>query len=322
MIATIRLLRLLGWIVLCAPLQSVLLPLRTPLSKRLPHMFHRGCCRILGLDVQLWGERSRERPTLFVCNHTSYLDIIALGGVLPGSFVAKQEVRGWPLFGYLSQLQRTVFVDRRRDATAKHRDEMVERLGAGDNLILFPEGTSNDGNRVLPFKTAFFGIAEKPVRGKPLAVQPVSIAYTKLNGIPMGRRYRPYYAWYGDMDLATHLFEMAGLGRATVVVECHPTVTIEQFKNRKELAAHCERVIAEGVARANGGRLEGRVIRGRGMRRLAAAARARARASAGGLLDRMASGKANLPPRGHNDERRTTQATQPAPPGQDGPGRG
>jgi len=322
MIAVIRLIRLLGWIAACAPLQSVMLPLGIPLSRRLPHIFHRGCCRILGLDVQLWGERSRERPTLFICNHTSYLDIIALGGVLPGSFVAKQEVRGWPLFGYLSRLQRTVFVERRRDATARHRDEMVERLEAGDNLILFPEGTSNDGNRVLPFKTSFFGIAEKPVRGKALAVQPVSIAYTKLNGIPMGRRYRPYYAWYGDMDLASHLFEMAGLGRATVVVECHPPVTIEQFKNRKELSAYCERVIAEGVSRATTGRLEGRVIRGRGMRRLAAAARARARASASGLLDRMASGKANLPPRGPNDESRTTQGPQPASPGQDGSGRG
>jgi 1-acyl-sn-glycerol-3-phosphate acyltransferase len=222
----------------------------------------------------------------------------------------------------MAVLQRTVFVERKRDATAKHRDEMVERLEAGDSLILFPEGTSNDGNRVLPFKSAFFGIAEKPVQGKPLTVQPVSIAYTKLNGIPMGRRYRPFYAWYGDMDLAGHMFEMAGLGRATVVIECHPPVTIEQFKNRKELAAHCERVIADGVARANSGRLEGRVIRGRGMRRLAAAARARARASAGGLLDRMASGKANLPPREPNEDRLAAQAQQAAPPGPNQPGRG
>lgn len=321
MIAALRLIRLFGWIFACAPLQSVLLPLRAPLSKRLPQIFHRGACRILGLDVQLWGERSRERPTLFICNHTSYLDIIALGGVLPGSFVAKREVRSWPLFGYLSMLQRTVFVERRRDATAKHRDEMIERLEAGDNLILFPEGTSNDGNRVLPFKSSFFGIAEKPIGGRSLTVQPVSVAYTKLNGIPMGRRYRPYYAWYGDMDLASHLYEMAGLGRATVVVECHAPVTIEQFKNRKELAAHCERVIAEGVSKAISGRLEGRAIRGRGMRRLAAAARRRARASAGGLLDRMGGAVGNVAQRGHSENRRASQA-EATPPGPSEPGRG
>ena len=297
MIAIWRLIRLFGWIALCAPFQTVLLWLNAPLAKRLPHIFHRVACRIVGLDVELWGERSRARPTLYICNHTSYFDIVALGSVLPGSFVAKVEVRGWPLFGFMARLQRTVFVERRRDATAKHRDEMVARMEAGDSLILFPEGTSSDGNRVLPFKTAFFGIAEKPIGGRPLTVQPVSIAYTKLNGIPMGRRYRPYYAWYGDMDLASHLLEMVGLGRATVVVECHAPVTIEQFKNRKELAAYCERVIAEGVSKAISGRLEGRAIRGRGMRRLAAAARRRARASAGGLLDRMGSAVANVLPR-------------------------
>lgn len=321
MIAVLRLIRLFGWILACAPLQSVILPLKLPLSKRLPHIFHRGCCRILGLDVELWGERSRARPTLFVCNHTSYLDIVALGGVLPGSFVAKREVRGWPLFGWLSTLQRTVFVDRRRDATAKHRDEMVERLEAGDSIILFPEGTSSDGNRVLPFKSAFFSIAERPVKGQPLIVQPISISYTRLNGIPMGRRFRPYYAWYGDMDLAGHLYEMAGLGRATVVVECHPPVTIEQFKNRKEMAAHCERAVADGVSRAISGRLEGRVIRGRGMRRMAALARARARASAGGLLDRMGSAVGKVPPRRPQDERRAAGAPEP-PPGTGKSGRG
>ena len=321
MIASLHLLRLFGWVLICGPLQQVLLLLRAPLAKRLPHFFHRGCCRILGLDVELWGVRSRERPTLYIANHTSYLDILALGSVLPGSFVAKREVRGWPLFGWLATLQRTVFVERRRDATAKHRDETVERLEAGDSLILFPEGTSSDGNRVLPFKSAFFGIAEKQVRGRTLTVQPVSIAYARLNGIPIGRRYRPYYAWYGDMDLAGHLFEMASLGRATVVVECHAPVTIEQFKNRKALAAHCERVIAEGVSRANSGRLEGRVIRGRGMRRMAAAARAKARASAGGLLDRMGSAVGKVPALRAPEERRATGAAEPsAGPGE--PGRG
>ncbi len=313
MIAAWRLLRLFSWIAVCAPFQAALLSLGAGFGKRLPHMFHRGACRIVGLDVELWGERSRERPTLFVCNHTSYLDIVALGGVLPGSFVAKLEVRSWPLFGMMARLQRTVFVERRRDATAKHRDEMVERLEAGDSLILFPEGTSSDGNRVLPFKSAFFGVAEKPIKGRPLTVQPVSISYTKLNGIPMGRRFRPYYAWYGDMDLAGHLYEMAGLGRATVVVECHPPVTIEQFKNRKELAAHCERAIAEGVSKAISGRLEGRAIRGRGMRRLAAAARRRARASAGGLLDRMGSAVGNVPPRGHGEILRASSAEAQTP---------
>jgi len=254
-IAFIRLVRLFGWIGLLAPFQVALLMVKAPMASRLPHMFHRGACRILGLKVEIRGQCSSEKPTLFICNHTSYLDIIVLGGVLQGYFVAKREVAGWPLFGFLARLQRTVFVERRAAATARHRDEMIERLEAGDSLILFPEGTSNDGNRVLPFKSAFFAVAEQPVHGRPLAVQPVSIAYTKLDGIPMGRRYRPYYAWYGDMDLAGHLWEVAGLGRATAVVAFHPVVTIAEFGNRKRLAAHCERMVAEGVSDAISGRV-------------------------------------------------------------------
>ena len=255
MIALAVMLRFFGWTVCLVPLQLALMAIRAPLSKRLPMVWHQGVCRIFGFRIERYGTASRNVPTLFVCNHTSYLDITALGAVVPGSFVAKAEVRGWPLFGFLAVLQRTVFVERRVSRTAHHRDNMAERLEAGDNLILFPEGTSNDGNRVLPFKSAFFGIAEKPVRSKPLVVQPVSIAYTRLNGIPMGRPYRPFYAWYGDMELASHLWNVAGLGNATIAIQFHQPLTIEQFRSRKEMAEACQAAIADGVSRAISGKL-------------------------------------------------------------------
>ena len=255
MIAFAVLARFLGWTLCLAPLQVVLLALRAPLSRHLPMVWHRGVCRILGFRIERYGKMSRASPTLFVCNHTSYLDINALGAVVSGCFVAKAEVRGWPVFGFLATLQRTVFVERRASRTAHHRDDMTARLEKGDNLILFPEGTSNDGNRVLPFKSAFFGIAEKPIRGKSLVVQPVSIAYTRLNGIPMGRPYRPFYAWYGDMELASHIWTVAGLGNATVAIQFHAPVTIEQFASRKEMAEACQVAIADGVSRAISGKL-------------------------------------------------------------------
>ena len=255
MIAFAVLLRFMGWTICLVPLQWVLLALRAPLSRHLPMVWHRGVCRILGFKIERYGTMSRSAPTLFVCNHTSYLDISALGGAVPGCFVAKAEVRSWPLFGFLATLQRTVFVERRASRTAHHRDDMAARLAAGDNLILFPEGTSSDGNRVLPFKSAFFGIAEKPVGGKPLVVQPVSIAYTRLNGIPMGRPYRPFYAWYGDMELASHLWTVAGLGAATIAIQFHRPVTIDEFRSRKEMAEACQAMIADGVSRAISGRL-------------------------------------------------------------------
>lgn len=255
MTALATLLRFAGWTLCLAPLQCVLLALRVPFARKLPMIWHRGVCRIFGFRIEHYGAMSRAKPTLFICNHSSYLDISALGAVLPGSFVAKAEVRGWPGFGFLATLQRTVFVERRPSRTARHRDEMTARLEAGDSLILFPEGTSNDGNRVLPFKSAFFGIAEKPIRGRPLVVQPVSIAYTRLNGIPMGRPYRPFYAWYGDMDLGSHIWAVAGLGAATVAIQFHPPLTIERFGSRKALAQACHAEIADGVSRAISGKL-------------------------------------------------------------------
>ena len=118
---------------------------------------------------------------------------------------------------------------------------MIRRLENGDNLILFPEGTSSDGNAVLPFKSALFSVAQVEPHGRPLLVQPVSLAYTRLDGMPVGRALRPYFAWYGDMTLAPHFWEVAGLGHTTVDVVFHSPVTIAGYESRKALADHCRR---------------------------------------------------------------------------------
>src|SRR5690606_1718443 len=102
----------------------------------------------------------------------------------------------------------------------------------------------------LPFKSALFSVAERTVEGRPIDVQPVSIAYTRLNGIPLGRALRPFFAWYGDMSLAPHLVSLLGFGRVRVVVEFHPVVTIDAFGSRRAMAAACRQIVAEGVARA------------------------------------------------------------------------
>src|SRR3546814_8218171 len=108
---------------------------------------------------------------------------------------------------------------------------MTRRLEAGDDLVLFPEGTSGDGNRVLAFKSALFSVAERRPQGEPLTVQPVSIAYTRLDGLPLGRYLRPFFAWYGDMELGHHLWHAIGLGRVTVMVEFHEPVRSEEHKS-------------------------------------------------------------------------------------------
>ncbi|MEE8246635.1 MAG: hypothetical protein V3S87_05170 [Alphaproteobacteria bacterium] len=171
------------WTLLLLPLQLVVLALRLPLAALVPRVYHRGKCLILGIKIELVGQKA---PT---------------------------------------------------------------------GAVLFPEGTSSDGNRVLPFKSSFFAVAEAPVRGRPLAVQPVSLACTRLDNIQMGRRLRPMFAWYGDMSLLPHLWRIFGAGSVTAVVEFHPVVTIDLFISRKTLAAHCHAEVAAGLSRALAGRL-------------------------------------------------------------------
>ncbi len=253
-LAAARLLVYVGFTLLCLPVQLVAVALGASAQTRFPVWYHRRCLRILGVQIEVRGERSVQNPTLFVANHGGYIDISLLGALIPGSFVAKTEVGTWPLFGLLAKLQRTVFVDRKRGSTETQRNDIAVRLHAGDNLILFPEGTSSDGNRVLPFKSALFSVAAIDSGQGPLRVQPVSIAYTMINGIPMGRALRPFLAWYGDMDMGPHLLRLAGLGKITAAVTFHPPVTLAELRSRKALAAHCEHAISTSLAAALSGR--------------------------------------------------------------------
>ena len=252
----LRLAVYLVWTVIGLPLQLLALLFRLPLARRLPRFYHRMCCRIFGIKLEVFGRRSRARPTLFVGNHSSYLDISIYGALIDGSFVAKTEVGEWPFFGILAKAQRSVFVDRRISSSREQASALRQRLEARDNLILFPEGTSNDGTSVLPFKSALFAVAEIEVRGKPIAVQPVSISYTRLDGVPIGRHLRPFFAWYGDMELVPHIRQLVGLGRPTVTVTFHDPVTIAAFGSRKALAEHCHAVVARSHADALAGRLQ------------------------------------------------------------------
>lgn len=236
------------------PVQALAVSFGWGLRESLPVFYHRTCCKLWGMTIEVRGELASERPTLLVSNHVSYLDIPVLSNLGGLSFVAKSEVASWPFFGLLAKLQRTVFVDRRRASAAKQRDAIGERLAAGDRLVLFAEGTSNDGNRVLPFKSALFSVAERAEEGQTLALQSVSIAYTTLNGMPIGRGLRPFYAWYGDMDLGGHLWTFAGLGRTHIVITLHQPTHAANWPSRRALAQHMHSEVAAGVAAALTGR--------------------------------------------------------------------
>lgn len=250
--AFIRLLSYVAWTLLAL---TAYLPIRAlgQDSRRIVGIYWRVTQKIVGLDPVLHGSLSRERPLLVVCNHISYLDIVVLNGIIEGFFVAKRDVARWPGIGFLARIARTVFIDRKKGSVASQRDALTARIGEGAPLVLFPEGTSSDGNRVLPFKSALFSVVEAAAPDQPIWVQPVTIAYTRMNGLPIGRGLRDLYAWYGDMDLAPHLWTFLKLGRARVEVIFHEPVSLARFASRKALASHCRDVIAHGLDLAHTG---------------------------------------------------------------------
>lgn len=243
---------LFAWTVVLIPAQFAAVALRLPIGRAIPVMYHRALSRMLHVRIDTDGEPA-DRPVLFVANHSSWLDIVVLSTIAPLSFVAKSEIAGWPGVRILAKLQRSVFVERRRGRTGLSRTEIGERLAAGDNIVLFAEGTAGDGNHVLPFKSALFAAAETGPGGREPWVQPVSIAYTHLDGLPLGRRDRHLMAWYGTMSLGSHLWNLLGHRRGRAQVTLHDPIRPSEFPSRKELAAHCQRVVSQQHARALAG---------------------------------------------------------------------
>jgi 1-acyl-sn-glycerol-3-phosphate acyltransferase len=195
------------------------------------------------------GTMPPARSVVFVCNHSSWLDIPVVGGRLTGCFVSKDEVARWPVINVVARLGRTIFVSRKRGGVGAERDDMRARLAAGDNIILFPEGTSSDGSRVLPFRSAFFAAADAPAPGfLPPLIQPVSVVYDRKGWLPAGRESRSLFAWYGDMNLAAHAWAIAQQRGLRATIWLHPPVEAAAFPARRALAQSVWQTVADGAA--------------------------------------------------------------------------
>ena len=240
--------------------QKFLLNFKLKQRKTFPNHFHRFLCRLFGLRITVIGKPIRNRGVLMVGNHVSYLDILIMSAIARVSFVGRSDVAGWPIFGPMAKLQETVFVVRtRRSGAGESRDIIRERLHEGDALVLFPEGTTTDGNRVVSFKSSLLGAVETKMGTDPaggtrtVPVQPFSIAYVGRHGMPLGREDRPYYAWYGDMELLPHLWEGLKAGPLDVVVEFYPPIAADDLGGRKKIAALAEETVRNGLRRALSG---------------------------------------------------------------------
>jgi lyso-ornithine lipid O-acyltransferase len=230
------------------PFQWVSVRLKLPARRSIPVFYHGIVHALLGVRIKVIGKRMHEHPLLIVSNHVSWLDISVITALAPVVFVAKREVATWPLFGLLAKLQRSVFVDRtRRHKTQEVNSEIAQRLAEGDPVVLFGEGTSSDGNRVLPFRTALIGAARDALAEaehvERVWIQPLSIAYTRLLGLPLGRQHRPLVAWYGGSPLWPHLLGIARRGGVDVVVTWGEPLAYDETSERKTVARALEATV-------------------------------------------------------------------------------
>ena len=237
------------------PLQLIGLAFDLRLRRIIPHLYHRILCALIGVRIREVGTRSAASPALILSNHVSWLDICVISALSPVVFVAKSEVAGWPVLGWLAKLQRTVFINRQaRHQTGDATREIAGRLLGGDAVVLFAEGTSSDGVRVLPFRSSLVGAVHHALGNSAqhisITVQPMSVAYVSLSGVPMGRALRERVAWYGDADLMPHLARVLASGAVDVTVSWGEAVAYDMSADRKAIAREAEKSVRRMTATA------------------------------------------------------------------------
>jgi lyso-ornithine lipid O-acyltransferase len=237
------------------PFQLIGIAFDLRLQRTIPHLYHRILCLLIGIRISEVGRRSTATPALILSNHVSWLDICVITALAPVVFVAKSEVAGWPVFGWLAKLQRTIFINRQaRHQTGAATREIAARLLGGDAVVLFAEGTSSDGIRVLPFRSSLVGAVHHALgnstRHTHITVQPMSLAYVGFGGVPMGRGLREQVAWYGDADLVPHLLHVLSSGAVDVTVSWGEATAYDMSADRKAIARDAEKSVRRMTAAA------------------------------------------------------------------------
>ena len=204
------------------------------ISQKLVRIFHKLVLWLINIDVEVIGNRNLNNvPTLYVSNHLSYLDIPVLGSAINGRFIAKNEISNWPVIGYLSKVGETIFTNRNLRFLKTNKSIISDYISRGDNIILFPEGTTSDGIRVLKFKSSLLTSLEQ----KNIFIQPIVINYESINGMPLNRWLKPIIAWYGDMDLQLHLINILKLFSIKAKITMLPALNGRNFSNRKDMTS-------------------------------------------------------------------------------------
>ena len=232
----------LGILLLVRLIERPIHGLRRPWTPYITQFVCRNAFRILGIGFSTQGQRMELKGAV-VANHGSWLDIFTLNATKRVYFVSKSEVANWPGIGWLARATGTVFINR-DPREAKEQKEIFEaRLLAGHKLLFFPEGTSTDARRVIPFKSTLFEAFFTEGLRHEMHIQPVTVVYKA----PKGEDPR-FYGWWGDMDFAPHLVKVLGSKRqGSINLIYHDPVRVDDFANRKSLATYCEAVVRGGL---------------------------------------------------------------------------
>jgi 1-acyl-sn-glycerol-3-phosphate acyltransferase len=250
---------LCGFYLIGVPLQQLARRRGWGISDQIPPFFARTICALLGLRVRFEGAGLGPKPRMIVVNHVSWSDILVLASRETPCFVAKSEVANWPLLGAFARVQDTIFVRRdSRTEVPRVNAAMAEKMVAGEDVLLFGEGTSSDGAGVLSFKPSHFAAARDVFRLFPetaeVTIQPAAITYTHARGKPLDEKGRRTLAWFGDADLAPHIWLLLKNAPVDCVVGFGVPLAFKADSDRKAMALETEQRV-RALAEAQIGRI-------------------------------------------------------------------
>ena len=231
-------------ILLLIPIQYVFVQFKLKNRIYIPIFFHRILLKILGIKVKLIGQNTSARPLILAGNHTSYLDIIILGSIMPICFIAKEDIKHWFLFGFLAKMQNTIFIKRKNYKTLESLNSINKELANNSAVVLFPEGTTNTGKKVLNFKSSLFNLFEN---NNTLRLQNFSLCYTHVNDMPIDNRTRPQISWYGDMNILSHLLNFLKISCVDATVVFHPILPLRGL-DRKSISISSIKQVKKGIS--------------------------------------------------------------------------
>ena len=254
--------RAISKIILCAVWTIFIVPLQYVyeaclyLSRRKPvkqspfiRVWYCGMRCLLGIRITQRGTLpvQKNQQSLYIANHSSYLDILVLGERLPSFFVAKSDMANWPIFGFLTKLGRTLFIDRQRSLIKQQMKLVSHALNEGKQLLIFPESKTSDACHILPFKSGLLNVLYE-VNTPDIAVIPVCVVYTAINGLPLSEKNKDIVAWYGGMTLPPHAWTVLQQKSIDVCVDILPPLAINDYTDAKELTWQCEDKIKTAFA--------------------------------------------------------------------------